>query len=165
MFCQVNYIKKCRDYLLTYISLQCRVTTEDPSQDFRPDTGTISVFRMPAGMGIRLDDGPGFPGARITPHYDSLLVKITAKSRTRTEAAAKLVRALTEFRVRGVKTNKSFLLNVLKNRQFLDGVVDTGFIAANPNLMIPLREKDRAQKLLRYIGEIIVNGPPKELGA
>jgi pyruvate carboxylase len=75
------------------------------------------------------------------------------------------VRALTEFRVRGVKTNKSFLLNVLKNRQFLDGVVDTGFIAANPNLMIPLREKDRAQKLLRYIGEVIVNGPPKELGA
>jgi pyruvate carboxylase len=145
-------------------SIQCRVTTEDPSQDFRPDTGTISVFRMPAGMGIRLDDGPGFPGARITPHYDSLLVKITAKARTRTEAAAKLVRALTEFRVRGVKTNKSFLLNVLKNRQFLDGVVDTGFIAANPQLMTPLREKDRAQKLLRYIGEVIVNGTPKELG-
>jgi pyruvate carboxylase len=143
---------------------KCRVTTEDPSQDFRPDTGTISVFRMPAGMGIRLDDGPGFPGARITPHYDSLLVKITAKSRTRTEAAAKLVRALNEFRVRGVKTNKSFLLNVLKNRQFLDGVVDTGFIAANPQLMAPLREKDRAQKLLRYISEVIVNGPPKELG-
>ena len=119
---------------------------------------------MPAGMGIRLDDGPGFPGARISPHYDSLLVKITAKARNRTEAAAKLVRALTEFRVRGVKTNKSFLLNVLKNRQFLDGVVDTGFIASNPQLMAPLREKDRAQKLLRYIGEVIVNGVPKELG-
>ena len=84
-------------------AMQCRVTTEDPAQDFRPDTGTINVFRMPAGMGIRLDDGPGFPGARITPHYDSLLVKITAKSRTRKEAAAKLVRALKEFRVRGVK--------------------------------------------------------------
>lgn len=69
---------------------------------------------MPAGMGIRLDDGPGFPGARITPHYDSLLVKITAKSRTRTEAAAKLVRALTEFRVRGVKTNKSFFIERVK---------------------------------------------------
>ena len=119
---------------------------------------------MPAGMGIRLDDGPGFPGARITPHYDSLLLKITAKARNRKEAAAKLVRALVEFRVRGVKTNKSFLLNVLKNKEFLDGVVDTGFIAANPHLLAPLREQDRAQKLLKYIGEIIVNGTPKSLG-
>lgn len=120
---------------------------------------------MPAGMGIRLDDGPGFPGARITPHYDSLLVKITAKARTRREAAAKLVRALKEFRVRGVKTNKSFLLNVLQHPEFLDGVVNTGFIAANPHLMDPIREQDRAQKLLHYIGNVIVNGTPKELGA
>ena len=146
-------------------AMQCRVTTEDPSHDFRPDTGTISVFRMPAGMGIRLDDGPGFPGARITPHYDSLLVKITAKARTRKEAAAKLVRALKEFRVRGVKTNKSFLLNVLQHPDFLNGQVDTGFIAANPDLLAPLRERDRAQKLLHYIGTVIVNGLPKELGA
>jgi pyruvate carboxylase len=146
-------------------AMQCRVTTENPSQDFRPDTGTIDVFRMPAGMGIRLDDGPGFPGAKITPHYDSLLVKITAKARTRKESAAKLVRALKEFRVRGVTTNKSFLLNVLQNREFLTGTVDTGFIAANPYLLEPLREQDRAQKLLHYIGNIIVNGTPKELGA
>jgi pyruvate carboxylase len=116
-------------------------------------------------MGIRLDDGPGFPGAKITPHYDSLLVKITAKARNRKEAASKLIRALREFRVRGVTTNKSFLLNVLENKEFLDGVVDTGFIAANPNLLAPLKEKDRAQKLLQYIGRIIVNGTPKELGA
>mgnify|MGYP003406779927 CR=1 FL=1 len=140
------------------------MTTEDPSQDFRPDTGTISVFRMPAGFGIRLDDGPGFPGARISPHYDSLLVKITARARTRREAAAKLVRALVEFRVRGVKTNKSFLLNVLKHKDFLDGVVTTQFIADNPHLLDPLREQDRAQKLLHYIAEVIVNGTPKELG-
>jgi len=146
-------------------ALQCRVTTEDPSQDFRPDTGTISVFRLPTGMGIRLDDGPGFPGAKITPHYDSLLVKITAKARTRREAAAKLIRSLNEFRVRGVKTNKSFLLNVLENEQFLDGVVDTGFIAQNPELLAPLHEQDRAQKVLKFIANIIVNGPPKELGA
>ena len=146
-------------------AMQCRVTTEDPSHDFRPDTGTISVFRLPTGMGIRLDDGPGFPGAKITPHYDSLLVKITSKARNRREAAAKLIRALREFRVRGVKTNKSFVLNVLENDQFLDGVVDTGFIAANPYLMAPLREQDRAQKVLKYIGEVIVNGTPKELGA
>ena len=149
----------------TGCAMQCRVTTEDPSQDFRPDTGTISVFRMPAGMGIRLDDGPGFPGARITPHYDSLLVKITAKARNRREAAAKLRRALREFRVRGVKTNKSFLLNVLEHDDFLDASVDTGFIAANPNLLAPLREKDRAQKVLHYIANVIVNGTPKELGA
>lgn len=149
----------------TGFAMQCRVTTEDPSQDFRPDTGTISVFRLPTGMGIRLDDGPGFPGAKITPHYDSLLVKITAKARTRREAAAKLIRALREFRVRGVKTNKSFLLNVLENDQFLDGVVNTSFIAQNPYLLAPLREQDRAQKILRYISNVIVNGPPKELGA
>jgi pyruvate carboxylase len=149
----------------TGFAMQCRVTTEDPSHDFRPDTGTISVFRLPTGMGIRLDDGPGFPGAKITPHYDSLLVKITSKARTRREAAAKLIRALREFRVRGVITNKSFLLNVLENEQFLDGVVDTGFIAANPYLMAPLREKDRAQKMLKYIAEVVVNGTPKELGA
>eukprot|EP00536_Pseudo-nitzschia_multiseries_P013854 jgi/Psemu1/213016/e_gw1.624.52.1 len=146
-------------------ALQCRVTTEDPSQDFRPDTGTISVFRLPTGMGIRLDDGPGFPGAKITPHYDSLLVKITAKARTRREAAAKLIRSLNEFRVRGVKTNKSFVLNVLENEQFLDGVVDTGFIAQNPDLLAPLHERDRAQKILKFIANIIVNGPPSALGA
>ncbi len=147
------------------VAMQCRVTTEDPSQDFRPDTGTIDVFRMPAGMGIRLDDGPGFPGAKITPHYDSLLVKITAKARTRQDAAAKLVRALKEFRVRGVTTNKSFMLHVLQNKEFLHGYVDTGFIAANPQLLAPLKEKDRAQKLLHYLGEVIVNGTPPALGA
>ena len=146
-------------------AMQCRVTTENPSHDFRPDTGTIDVFRMPGGMGIRLDDGPGFPGAKITPHYDSLLVKITAKARKRRDAAAKLVRALKEFRVRGVTTNKSFLLRVLENDEFLSGVVDTGFIAANPDLLAPLKEQDRAQKLLHYIGNVIVNGTPPSLGA
>lgn len=146
-------------------AMQCRVTTEDPSQNFRPDTGTITVFRMPCGMGIRLDDGPGFPGAKISPHYDSLLVKITSRGRNRREAAKKLERAIREFRVRGVKTNKSFLLNVLRHPDFLDGVIDTGFIASNPHLLDPLREQDRAQKLLRYIGNVIVNGLPKELGA
>jgi len=149
----------------TGFAMQCRVTTEDPSQDFRPDTGTIDVFRMPAGMGIRLDDGPGFPGAKITPHYDSLLVKITARAYRREDAAAKLVRALKEFRVRGVTTNKSFLLNVLKNKEFLEGTVTTSFIAENPHLLEPLRERDRAQKLLHYIGEVIINGTPKALGA
>ena len=113
----------------------------------------------------RLDDGPGFQGAKITPHYDSLLVKITAKAKNRKDAASKLIRALREFRVRGVQTNKSFLLNVLQNNDFLDGEVTTGFIADNPALMAPLNERDRAQKLLHYIGEVIINGTPKSLGA
>lgn len=147
------------------VAMQCRVTTEDPSQDFRPDCGTIDVFRMPGGMGIRLDDGPGFPGAQILPHYDSLLVKITARARTRRECAAKLARALKEFRVRGVTTNKSFVLRLLENDQFINGSVDTGFIAARPELLAPLAEKDRAQKLLHYLGDVIVNGAPKSLGA
>jgi len=147
------------------IAMQCRVTTEDPSQDFRPDTGTIDVFRMPGGMGIRLDDGPGFPGAQILPHYDSLLVKITAKARTRRDTAQKLLRALREFRVRGVTTNKSFLMHVLSNDEFINGVVNTGFIAAHPELLAPLKEKDRAQKLLHYLGDVIVNGTPASLGA
>ena len=105
------------------------------------------------GFGIRLDDGPGFPGAKITPHYDSLLVKITAKARNKKDASAKLIRALREFRVRGVTTNKSFLLNVLSNPDFLNKEVTTSFIAQNPDLMAALNEKDRAQKLLAYIGE------------
>lgn len=93
------------------------------------------------------------------------MVKITAKARTRRDTAAKLTRALKEFRVRGVTTNKAFLLNVLQNKEFLDSYVDTGFIAAHPELLTPIQEKDRAQKLLLYIGDIIVNGPPKKLGA
>jgi len=146
-------------------AMQCRVTTEDPSQDFRPDTGVIEVFRAPGGMGIRLDDGPGFVGANITPHYDSLLVKVTAKAATRLDAAKKLERALKEFRVRGVTTNKSFVLNLLQHEDFLHGFVDTSFIAENPYLVEPMDSSNRAQKLLRYIGNVVVNGPEPTLGA
>ncbi|GMH71564.1 hypothetical protein TL16_g05684 [Triparma laevis f. inornata] len=146
-------------------AMQVRVTTEDPTDDFRPDTGTIDVFRMPAGMGIRLDDGPGFPGAKITPHYDSLLVKITAKAAERKQAAKKLQRALKEFRVRGVTTNKSFLLNVLEHDDFLNKTVTTSFIGENPDLLAPSTSKDRAQKILKYLAEVTVNGPEAALGA
>eukprot|EP00638_Chattonella_subsalsa_P017269 CAMPEP_0117845348 /NCGR_PEP_ID=MMETSP0949-20121206/18214_1 /TAXON_ID=44440 /ORGANISM="Chattonella subsalsa, Strain CCMP2191" /LENGTH=1146 /DNA_ID=CAMNT_0005690885 /DNA_START=146 /DNA_END=3586 /DNA_ORIENTATION=- len=146
-------------------AMQCRVTTEDPSEDFRPDTGVIEVFRAPGGMGIRLDDGPGFVGANITPHYDSLLVKVTAKAATRIDTAKKLRRALQEFRVRGVTTNKSFVLNVLEHEDFLHGFVDTSFIAENPYLTEPMKTSNRAQKLLKYIGNVVVNGPETTLGA
>eukprot|EP00953_Heterococcus_sp_UTEX-ZZ885_P031634 16585-Heterococcus_DN1.PRE.1 len=147
------------------VAMQCRVTTEDPGRDFTPDTGTIEVFRSPGGMGIRIDDGPGFQGAVITPYYDSLLMKVTAHAMTRRDCAAKLTRALHEFRVRGVSLNKSFLLAVLEHPEFVDGTVDTSFIADNPHLLEPMASSNRGQKLLKYIGQLIVNGPPAALGA
>jgi len=146
-------------------AMQCRVTTENPAKDFQPDFGVIEAFRSPTGMGIRLDDGPGFVGANITPHYDSLLVKVTAHAMRRTDCAVKLRRALEELRVRGVKTNKRFLINVLQQPDFLEGIVDTNFIAANPQLLDIDRSSNRGQKLLRYIAEVIVNGPDMDLGA
>lgn len=146
-------------------AMQCRVTTENPAANFQPDSGVIEVFRSPGGMGIRIDDGPGFVGAHISPHYDSLLVKVTAKALDREDTARKLTRALSEFRVRGVDTNKSFLLNVLRHPDFQKGVVDTSFIEKNPNLLEKSTSTNRGQKLLRYIGNVIVNGPEESLGA
>ncbi|KAG5179986.1 putative carboxylase [Tribonema minus] len=147
------------------VAMQCRVTTEDPSRDFKPDTGTIEVFRSTGGMGIRIDDGPGFQGAVITPFYDSLLMKVTAHAMTRRDCAAKLSRALRELRVRGVSLNKPFLLGVLDHPDFVDGTVDTSFIAENPQLLEPMHVANRGSKLLTYISNVIVNGPPKALGA
>ena len=141
------------------------MTTEDPAHDFRPDTGAIEVFRAPGGMGIRLDEGPGFVGAQITPHYDSLLMKVTARAATRLDAATKLQRALRELRVRGVKTNKQFLLNVLRHPDFLHQTVNTSFIAQNPELLSPALTANRANKLLKYVAHVTVNGPPADLGA
>lgn len=147
------------------VAMQCRVTTEDPSQDFKPDTGLIEVFRTPGGMGIRIDDGPGFQGANISPHYDSLLMKITASAPTRRDCASKLTRALDEMRVRGVTLNKPFLLGVLQHPEFLDGTVNTSFIGENPHLLAPMRVSNRGQKMLKYIADVIVNGPAPSLGA
>eukprot|EP00607_Mallomonas_marina_P006361 CAMPEP_0182425242 /NCGR_PEP_ID=MMETSP1167-20130531/11595_1 /TAXON_ID=2988 /ORGANISM="Mallomonas Sp, Strain CCMP3275" /LENGTH=1188 /DNA_ID=CAMNT_0024605739 /DNA_START=92 /DNA_END=3658 /DNA_ORIENTATION=+ len=153
------------DIKVNGVAMQCRVTTEDPSQDFRPDTGVLEVFRLPGGMGVRVDDGPGFPGAHITPHYDSLLVKLIGHARTREDCVHKLQRALNEFRVRGVSTNKPFLVNVLTHKDFTEGTVDTSFIAENPQLLTKDPADNRASKLLNYLGEVIVNGPPEHLGA
>jgi pyruvate carboxylase len=147
------------------VALQCRVTTEDPARDFSPDTGVLEVFRVPGGMGIRVDDGPGFPGAVITPHYDSLLVKITAHAADRADCVRKLVRAVKELRVRGVTTNKSFVLGVLSHPDFTKGIVDTSFIADNPQLLTKDSADNRGTRLLSYIGHITVNGPPESLGA
>lgn len=140
-------------------AIQARVTTEDPLRSFQPDTGRIEVFRPGHGFGIRLDAGSGYEGASVSPHYDSLLVKVTARAATFESAAQKLHRALAEFRVRGVKTNIQFLHNVLSHPRFLAGKVDTEFIAATPKLFRFPRRRNRAQRLLAYLGNVAVNGP------
>ncbi|XP_074087062.1 pyruvate carboxylase, mitochondrial [Macrotis lagotis] len=144
-------------------AIQCRVTTEDPARGFQPDTGRIEVFRSGEGMGIRLDNASAFQGALISPHYDSLLVKVIAHGKDHPTAATKMSRALAEFRVRGVKTNIPFLQNVLNNQQFLAGTVDTQFIDENPELFQMRPVQNRAQKLLHYLGHVMVNGPQTPL--
>lgn len=145
-------------------SIQCRMTTEDPAKEFRPDTGRIEVFRSGEGMGIRLDSAAAFAGAIISPYYDSLLVKVIATARNHERACAKMARALTEFRIRGVKTNAPFLMNVLRHPKFLAGNVDTYFIDENPQLFKFSPSQNRAQKLLHYLGNVLVNGPMTPLG-
>lgn len=144
-------------------AIQCRVTTEDPANDFQPNTGRLEVFRSGEGMGIRLDSASAYAGAIISPYYDSLLVKIISHASDLQSSAAKMNRALREFRIRGVKTNIPFLLNVLENQKFLNGVLDTYFIDEHPQLFRFAKTKNRAQKLLNYLGEVLVNGPTTPL--
>ncbi|XP_048259230.1 pyruvate carboxylase, mitochondrial-like isoform X1 [Haliotis rufescens] len=146
------------DIRLNGAAIQCRMTTEDPARGFQPDTGRIEVFRSGEGMGIRLDSASAFAGAIISPYYDSLLVKVIAQARDHPSACSKMLRALKEFRIRGVKTNIPFLLNVLENQEFLTGVLDTYFIDENPQLFSFYPSQNRAQKLLYYLGQVIVNG-------
>jgi len=141
-------------------AIQCRVTTEDPSNDFKPDYGRIIAYRSASGMGIRLDAGSAYPGAKISPFFDSLLVKVTAWGRTLPGTAQRLHRALREFRIRGVNTNIGFLLNLLQNDTFRTGQATVNFIKENPALLEPPRWKDRGTKMLRYLAEVIVNENP-----
>lgn len=138
-------------------AIQCRVTTEDPLNNFSPDTGTIDIYRTGSGFGIRLDGGTGFTGATISPYYDSLLVKVTAWSRTFEDAVRKVNRALREVKIRGVKTNIPFLINVLNHEEFLSGKCDTGFINYNPELFEISTKADIELKVLNYIGEKVIN--------
>ncbi|MCE5222043.1 MAG: pyruvate carboxylase [Clostridium sp.] len=138
-------------------AIQCRVTTEDPSNNFSPDTGKIDVYRTGSGFGIRLDGGNGYSGAVISPYYDSLLVKSTAYSRTFEDAVRKSIRAIKELTITGVKTNVDFLINVLNNEQFQKGECDTNFISDNPQLFDIRPRTDEEQRILRFIGEKIVN--------
>ncbi|HEY7153431.1 MAG TPA: pyruvate carboxylase, partial [Gemmataceae bacterium] len=141
-------------------ALQCRVTTEDPANNFLPDYGKLSNYRSASGMGIRLDAGSAFTGAVITPFYDSMLVKVTAHGLRFADAARRMMRSLQEFRVRGVKTNIPFLLNLVTNSTFLVGGCTTRFIDETPALFKFVRRQDRATRLLRYIADVIVNGHP-----
>ena len=141
-------------------AIQSRVTTEDAQNDFMPDTGKLMVYRSSGGFGVRLDAGNGFQGAVVTPHYDSLLVKISTWGSTFEEAAAKMVRNLSEFRIRGVKTNIPFLSNVVAHPNFLSGEFNTSFIDTTPELFNIEKRKDRGTKLLNYIGNVTLNGFP-----
>lgn len=142
-------------------AIQCRVTTEDPAKAFLPDYGRLSHYRSAGGIGIRLDAGTAFSGAVITPFYDSLLVKVTAHGLRFEDAARRMERCLQEFRVRGVKTNIPFLLNLVTNDEFLAGHATTNFLDETPKLLdLPVR-KDRATKILSFIADVIVNGNPE----
>ena len=141
-------------------AIQCRVTAEDPANDFLPDTGTILAYRAPGGFGLRLDGGDGLAGTKVAGHYDSLLVKSTTFGSTLAQAAQKGLRALREFRIRGVKTNLPFLQNVLAHESFLQGDTWTGFIDQAPELFDLARSRDRATKLLSYLANLVVNGHP-----
>lgn len=150
-------IGKQEDIEVRGYSIQCRVTTEDPLNEFAPDTGLIDLYRTGSGFGIRLDGGNGFTGAVISPYYDSLLVKATSWSRTFEDAIRKVTRTLKELKIRGVKTNIPFLINVLNHEEFRRGEANTGFIENNPELFKISTKADKELKILNYIGEIVVN--------
>lgn len=139
-------------------AIQCRITTEDPAQGFKPDTGKIEVYRSAGGNGVRLDGGNGFAGAIITPYYDSMLVKCTCLASTYEIVRRKMLRALVEFRIRGVKTNIPFLGSLLTHPTFIEGTCWTTFIDDTPELFALVGSQNRGQKLLAYLGDLAVNG-------
>src|SRR5712664_3773340 len=145
-------------------ALQCRVTTEDPENNFAPDYGKISTYRSPAGFGIRLDGGTAYAGAMLAAYYDSLLVKVTAWGTNLPEACQRMDRALREFRIRGVKTNIPFVENVVNHPKFRAGEVTTSFLDESPELFRFPSRGDRATKLLSYLGDVILNGNPEVKG-
>ncbi|MBX7074212.1 MAG: pyruvate carboxylase [Pirellulales bacterium] len=148
------------DVRLRGYALQCRLTTEDPENNFLPDYGRISHYRSAGGMGVRLDAGTAFSGALVTPFYDSLLVKATTWANRFPDAVRRMERALQEFRVRGVKTNIPFLINLIQHPTFLAGRCTTKFIDETPELFNLAPRKDRATKLFAYLADITVNGHP-----
>ncbi len=152
------------DVRLTGHAIQCRITTEDPTNNFIPDYGRITAYRGATGMGIRLDGGTAYSGAVITRYYDSLLEKVTAWAPTPEAAIARMDRALREFRIRGVSTNIAFVENLLKHPVFLSNQYHTKFIDETPDLFDFKPRRDRATKILTYIADITVNGHPETQG-
>jgi pyruvate carboxylase len=160
------------------VAIQCRVTTENPERDFAPDTGTVTLYRHSAGKGVRMD-GIGYSGMTVTPYFDSMLVKYTALGSDHKETVARMKRVLQECRIRGVKTNIAFLLNVLSHPEFEKGIVTTSFIDENPQLkqtstsfwdfaseeQADPRKTYATERLIRYLANLAVNGQPPELGA
>ncbi len=145
-------------------ALQCRVTTEDPENQFIPDYGRIRTYRSASGFGIRLDGGTAYAGALITPYYDSLLVKVTAWAPRPDEAVSRMVRALREFRIRGVASNLAFLEQVIRHPRFLRADYTTRFIDRTPELFEFRKPRDRASRLLHFLADVIVNGNPEATG-
>jgi pyruvate carboxylase len=145
-------------------AVQCRITTEDPENKFNPDYGRILTYRSAGGFGVRLDGGMGYAGSVITPFYDSLLVKLTTSAPTFASALQRMDRALREFRIRGVKTNIPFLENVIHNETFKTGQATTTLIDTTPDLFKLKARRDRATKLLNFIGDVTVNGNPQSKG-
>jgi len=141
-------------------AIQCRITTEDPEADFMPDYGTVLAYRSAEGFGIRLDEGSVYNGVKISPFFDSLLVKVTAHSSTINDAVNKLKRALHEFRIRGVNTNIRFLLNIVNHPQFIAGNATVNFLQQYPEIFTYRSSQDRGTKILRYLAEISINGHP-----
>jgi len=150
-----------QETLATYgFAMQCRLTTEDPANNFTPDYGTITTYRSASGMGIRLDAGSIYQSYNVSPFFDSMLVKVSAHGRTLDGAVRKMIRALKEFRIRGVKTNIHFLQNVIQHETFKNGKATVNFIANTPSLFEIKLPQDRTSKIVNYLGEVIVNGNP-----
>lgn len=154
------FIKSQDDVKLNGFALQCRITTENPENNFKPDFGTIIAYRNAGGMGIRLDEGSAYSGMKISPFFDSMLVKVTAWGRTLGGASKRMQRTLREYRIRGVRTNIGFLLNVIQNETFRKGKCTVSFIDNHPELFELTKTRDRATKILRYLGDVTVNGNP-----
>lgn len=152
-------IEKQEDIKPKGVAIQCRITTENPQNNFAPDTGVIVAYRPAQGFGIRLDEGFATSGGLVTPYYDSLLVKVTAHSQDLYGAARKMSRALKEFRIRGVKHNIPLLINILSHKKFFDASIDTNFLEDHPEVFSFPQPRDRATKLLRFIAEVTVNNP------
>ncbi|MFC4784196.1 pyruvate carboxylase [Nocardioides sp. MAHUQ-72] len=147
------------DIVLRGAALQCRITTEDPANNFRPDTGKITTYRSPGGSGVRVDGGTTYTGAEVSAHFDSMLAKLTCRGRTFDKAVEKARRAVAEFRIRGVSTNIAFLQAVLEDPDFAGGNITTSFIETHPQLLAARGKGDRGSKLLRYLADVTVNQP------